>query len=442
MTISFKSYGQLLAKYLRPQWVRVLVLTVVLFCSIGVQLLNPQVTRYFIDTAIAGGSQQALTWAALLFLGLALFTQVLSVVATYVGENVGWTATNLMRLDLALHCLKLDMPFHKTHTPGEMIERVDGDVTSISKFFSQFVIQVLGNILLMIGVLIMLLREDWRIGLALTAFTVIAVAALNRFRNISVPATTAQRQASSNLFGFLEERLSGLSDIRANGAGAHVMRGLYGAMSDVYRTGRKAWEMDARLWIITLSLFTIGYAVAFAVGAYLFNAGAITIGTMFLFFQYTQMLRWPLDQITEQLKEMQKASAGIGRVQQLYSTEVEIKDGPGVAFPSGPLSIEFDRVSFGYGDEEMVLKDLSFRLETGHILGLLGRTGSGKTTITRLLFRLYDPARGVIRLGGQEIRAARLDDLRRTIGMLTQDVQLFQASVRDNLTPFAKSIAD
>ncbi|HUP26795.1 MAG TPA: ABC transporter ATP-binding protein [Chloroflexia bacterium] len=442
MNVPARKYGELLIRYLRPQKLRVYLLMGLIFGSIGLQLANPQVLRYFIDSATGGGALSGLTTAALLFLGLALFNQVLTVAATYVGENVGWTATNMLRVDLTLHCLKLDMGFHKARTPGEMIERIDGDVNALSKFFSQFVIQVLGNLLLLAGVLVMLMREDWRIGLALTVFACLSVFVLNKSRNIAVPAMTAERQASANLFGFLEERLAGLPDIRANGTGGHVMFGMYGVMRDLYRTGRKAWQMDAVLWLITLTLFTLGYVIAFTVGAYLFGAGAITLGTMYLFFQYTEMLRQPLDQLTEQLKDLQKATAGIGRVQELYSTQATLVDGPGVTFPSGPLSVDFADVSFGYGDEEMVLNDITFRLEAGKVLGLLGRTGSGKTTITRLLFRLYDPERGVIRLGGHEIRNAKLGDLRQSIGMVTQDVQLFQATVRDNLTLFDRTIPD
>ena len=189
--IPLKQYSDLLAKYLKPQTSRVIVLTVLLLTSIAVQLINPQIVRFFIDSATAGGTLQTLVSAALLYLGLAVFNQVLTVLATYFGENVGWTATNMMRLDLALHCLRLDLSFHKTRTPGEMIERVDGDVTAMSKFFSQFVIQVLGNLLLLVGVLVLLMREDWRIGLALTAFAVLAVFVLNKTRNIAVPAMTA-----------------------------------------------------------------------------------------------------------------------------------------------------------------------------------------------------------------------------------------------------------
>src|SRR3954447_14287420 len=197
MTISLRQYGEFLAKYLKPQRLRVAMLAAVLLGGIGLQLLNPQIARFFIDTATQGGALEALVGAAVLYLGVAMFNQLLSVAATYLGENVGWTATNMLRVDLALHCLRLDMSFHKTRTPGEMIERIDGDVTALSKFFSHFVIQVLGNALLMVGVVVLLLKEDWRIGLTLMAFAVVAVWVLNKTRNLAVPAMAAERQTSA-----------------------------------------------------------------------------------------------------------------------------------------------------------------------------------------------------------------------------------------------------
>ena len=440
--IQVKQYGSLLARYLRPQWVRVVVLGVLLLLTIGLQLANPQIVRYFIDSATQGAPIETLVWAAIVFLVIALLTQLVTVAATYVGENVGWTATNNLRGDLAMHILSLDMPFHKSHTPGELIERIDGDVTAISKFFSQFVIHVLGNVLLMFGVLIVLFFEDWRLGAALGVFVLITVFAMNKIRAMAIPAMTAERQASAEQFGFLEERLAGLDDLRANGAGAHAMRGMYKEMKNRYWAARKAWEVEGRMWGITISLFTIGTVTALGVGASLFQAGLLTLGTLYLLYSYSQLLWQPLEALTDQLRELQRAGAGIGRVQQLNATPVDIKDGPGVRFPGGPLSVEFDGVSFGYGEQEMVLKGITFKLQPGKVLGLLGRTGSGKTTVTRLLFRLYDPATGAIRLGGQPITAATLDDLRGHIGMVTQDVQLFDATLRDNLTLFDPEVSD
>ncbi len=157
---------------------------------------------------LCDGVRQLLN-AALLYIGLALAQQIVSVLATYTGENLGWTTTNALRADLAAHCLHLDMAFHNTHTPGEMIERLDGDVTALANFFSQFVIQVFGNALLLVGVLMMLFREDWRIGAAFSVFAGLNLVILWRFRDIAVPHWEAERQASADLFGFLEERLGG-----------------------------------------------------------------------------------------------------------------------------------------------------------------------------------------------------------------------------------------
>ena len=227
MKISIRQYQDLLVKYLKTQWPRVILLAVLLFASIGLQLINPQIIRRFIDAAAGGDVLASLTILALLFIGVALVQQVVSVTATYVGEKVGWTATNALRRDFANHCLRLDMSFHNTHTPGEMIERIDGDVTALSNLFSQFVIQIIGNGLLLIGILVFLFREDALVGFGLTGFTLLTLVVLNRLRNIAVPHWTATRQASADTFGFLEERLSGTEDIRSNRAKPYVLRRFY-----------------------------------------------------------------------------------------------------------------------------------------------------------------------------------------------------------------------
>jgi ATP-binding cassette subfamily B protein len=191
-----------------------------------------------------------------------------------------------------------------------------------------------------------------------------------------------------------------------------------------------------------MSLFAIGDAIALGLGVYLFQAGAITLGTVYLFFQYTEILRDPLEQITQQMQELQKATASIGRVEALLREERTMIDGDGAPIRRGPLSVEFDDVTFAYGEKGAVLNDIVFRLEPGTHLGLLGRTGSGKSTLTRLLFRLYDPTVGAVRVGEADTRHTTLADLRNRIGMVTQEVQLFHATLRDNLTFFDRSISD
>lgn len=441
LSTSFKTHVRFLITYLRPQWPKVALLVVLLLASIALQLIGPQILSRFIDAARTGVPQDTLIRVAVIFLAVACTGQVVSALAVYASESVGWTATNLVRSDLALHCLRLDLPFHNARTPGEMIERIDGDVTHLSRFFSQFAVRVLGNILLLAGVLALLFRVDWRVGLAYVVFTGFALTALRRLLEIAVPYWKQARQASAILIGFLEERLSGTEDIRSSGATAYVMRRFFQAVREQMQKARVAWVMGTYMWASTAALLALGNALAFALGAGLFRAGAVTIGTVYLMFHYTEMLRRPLEQITREMQELQRATASVGRVGDLFALRSSTPDGT-ESLPPGPLSVRFEQVSFGYADDDLVLRDVAFRLEHSRVLGLLGRTGSGKTTIGRLLVRMYDPAAGTVRLGGVDVRRTRLADLRRRVGIVTQDVQLFHATVRDNLTFFDPRVSD
>src|SRR3954468_2292857 len=351
MNASLTRHRNLLLGYLRPQWPQVTLLAALLLSGIGLELLNPQILRGFIDTAAQGGALEQLTRAALLFIGVALVQQLVTVVATYMSQSVGWTATNALRTDLLAHCLGLDMAFHKAHSPGELIERIDGDVIALATFFAQFVILVLGNVLLLIGVLALMFDEDWRVGTALTLFALFALAVLRRSSEFAIPALIEERAASATMFGFLEERLAGLDDIRANGAGAHVLRGFRHVAIDLYEKAWRAGVRGASLYGVVAALFALGYGLALGMGAYLYYAATITIGTVYLFFQYTELLRRPLEDISDQLREFQKASAGVGRIRQLAAIEPTVLDGAGAAFPPGALEVAFDRVRFEYADE-------------------------------------------------------------------------------------------
>jgi len=442
MKIPLKQYWNLLVDYLSPQQGRVAWLAITLLSSIGLQILNPQILRYFIDTAVAGGSEQALFAAALLFTGVALITQVLAVAATYFGENVAWTATNALRADLAEHCLKLDLSFHKLRTPGELIERVDGDVNALSRFFSQFTIYVLGNGILLGGILVILFYEDWRAGLALSLFTLTALSTLIRLRFYAIPYWAALRQASAEFFGFLGEQLAGTEDLRANGAASYVMHRFYKLLQRWLPIYQKARLAGTILWGTTVGLFTIGNAIALAVGAYLWSQKAITIGTVFLIFYYTDLLRQPIEQIREELENLQQVEASISRIREVFQIQSKLSPGGVTVLPVGALSVSFENVWFSYTEPEWVLQNISFYLPPGQVLGLLGRTGSGKTTLVRLLLRLYESQVGSVRLGGVATDQTPLRDIPQRVGLVTQDVQLFQTTVRNNLTFFNPKISD
>ena len=443
--IEARQYGGLLRRYLGPQLPLVVTLGVLLFLSLGLQLVLPQIIRYFIDEAQKGVPVEALAVAAVAFMAIAVLQQVVQVVATYFSERVGWTATNNIREDLAAHALSLDMSYHNDRTPGEMIERVDGDPNELGSFFSLFIFEMLGSLLLLIGILVLLLREDWRAGLALTAFVVAGMLVLTSIRNIAVPYWKANRAASADLFGFLEERLSGTEDIRSNDAKPYVMRRFHELMRSWYSKALKAGLMSSIMFSTTMFMFGAGSAISLSLGAYLYFGGSISLGTVYLIFHYTQMLVMPINRFTQQLDSFQRASAAIARILELDAVRKRVLDPPAEdrieLFEGGPLSVQFDGVTFAYG-EDPVLSNVSIELAPGRVLGLLGRTGSGKTTMTRLFFRLYDPTSGVVRVGGEDIRRMPVTQLRRHISMVTQDVRLFHGTVRDNLTFFDESIPD
>jgi ATP-binding cassette, subfamily B, bacterial len=439
--LSSKIDRSLLWTYLYPEWSRTAALGVVLFAGIGCQLANPEIAKTFIDQAQAGQPFGRLVRIAIVFLIVAFVTQVASVLETYLADSLGWRTTNVLRADLTRHVLSLDGSFHAEHTPGELIERIDGDVSAIADFFASFVMQILGSGVFLVGVLVLLFIADVRIGALLTVFAVGALIYMTRGGGFVGGRAREARRAAAEFTGYIEERLGGLPDIKTAGADGYAMRRFHERSAFRYHRVADA-AMSASIFNGTIEVFfVVGTGAALAMCTVLRHSGAISLGVVYLVFRYTTMLRLPLQRLSRQMNAFQQATGGIVRVRELLATEPKIVGGNGARFPRGPLSVELDEVTFAYEDEP-VLRDVSFRVEPGEVLGLLGRTGSGKTTISRLLFRLHDAGAGAVRVGGVDVRDAELDALRSHIGLVTQDVQLFASSVRDNVALFDPNVTD
>jgi len=470
-----------LGKYLNPQRRRVMGLSGLILLSIGLQLINPQVIRYFLDTARSGGPQRSLLLAAAAFIAFALFRQGIDLVSIYINQLVSWSATNRLRADLARHCLKLDLSFHKRHTPGELIDRVDGDINRLGNFFSQLWPRLMGNGLLVAGILVLLMLEDPRVGGGMLLYTAITVGVLGLIQRPAASRWAAERQASAEKFSFLEERISGVEDLRAVGAEPYALHHLLVLLRRYLEKLRAAFVISNLTYNLTNLVYAVGYAIGLALGVYLYTRGQASLGTAYLIVYYVGMLSEPLQGIRHQIQDLQQASASLKRVRELFTIQSRLENGhpAGIAarLPDGPLEVAFEQVSFAYQDglpgrpnevtsklegapghagqvsqgsaavdeqdeahESLVLEEITFRLPAGKVLGVLGRTGSGKSTLTRLLFRLYDPTQGVIRLGGDNLRDVAPERLRQRVGMVTQEVQLFEASVRANLSFFNPAI--
>jgi ABC-type multidrug transport system fused ATPase/permease subunit len=438
-----------LARYLRPESPRLSALAAFLLAGTVAQLVSPLIIRRFIDTAAKGGRHVdlAVLWTlAGLFIAAAIVAQLLQIGSTYFSSQLAWGSTNRLRRDLATHALHLDMSYHTATSPGDVIERVDGDVAQLANFFSQFVLQIVGGVLLLAGIMVILfVAADWRIGASLVAVGLVAGLVMHAMRDISSRQWERVRDAFSAFSAFLEERLAGLDDIRANGGGAHVMRRFAELNKELRTSNITATRRGQWIYYVASSLFSLGFGLALAVGVRLFQLHAITIGTVIMAMMYAGMMGQPVVMIGLQLQQFQMASASLIRMRNLLAIQPQLLDGPGLGWGDARTAapkLYFNHVDFAYRADAPVLRDVSIEVAPGQVLGLLGRTGSGKTTLTRLLFRLYDPLGGSVELDGEDIREATLDELRGRIGLVTQEVQLFDASVRDNATLFDPSISD
>ncbi|MCA9936512.1 MAG: ABC transporter ATP-binding protein, partial [Anaerolineales bacterium] len=351
--------------------------------------------------------------------------------------------------------------------PGELIERVDGDVNQLANFFSQLIIQLGSNLLLVIGVLVLLWLEDWRVGASVTAVALLGLQSLSLLNRYLVPRWQSVRALEADLFGYLEEWLTGTEEIQTNHAAPYIMRRLYELMRRRWRLVQAAMRLN--IWVIGLPIIVpaLAYVVAFLWGDHLFRSSIMTIGSVYLIFYYIDVIRGPLWAIQRQVQDLQRAAASLNRINDFFAEQPTLHDGSRAVLPDGALTVQFDGVSFAYRDElplvnsqlsitneqpatnnqqpTPVLQNITFTLQPGQVLGLLGRTGSGKTTISRLLLRFYDPVVGAIRLGNgrlTDLRHTTQSEIRRRVGMVTQDVELFHASVRDNLTLFDESVDD
>lgn len=449
----------MLWRYLRPFRARVFRLTFFILVGIGLQLAAPQAIRLLLDTAQSGGEARLLLTTGAIFLIAVISKKAVVLYTVYLGEDLGWAATNQLRADLVAHCMRLDMGFHKLRTPGELIERIDGDVSTLAEYFSDLVVQVLGNGLLIIGLLFLLFREQWSIGLVGLTYAILALGVLQLLRTPLVNVSREIRQGYADLFGYLGERLSGTEDIRANGGEAYVLNRLYPLMAAVTHK-RLRQEL---LWGLSFSsnymLYVLALVAALALAGYGYWQGTFSIGTTYLLVYYIDLLESPLKHIRRQADNLRQATASIERIGEFFQIETRVEETAVATLPTSAPTVLFDGVSFAYKDgitgnnqqltenekqsppynlqSQNVLHEIGFRLEAGKTLGILGRTGSGKTTLTRLLFRLYDVDEGTITLDGVEVRTVGLSDLRRHVGMVTQDVQLFAATIRDNLTFFS-----
>jgi ATP-binding cassette, subfamily B, bacterial len=429
-----------LAALLRPDAGRWVILGVLVSLGAALALAGPLIVRRIVDSAAAGTTASAVVRLALAYLVVALLTQAVAVVVVWHATIAAWRTTNELRVTMAAHVLGLDHEFHRRNTPGELIQRVDGDVTSVSDFLGLVVPKALGALVLLLGMVGVLAVLDWRLAIGMLVYICAALAVVVRSRHRAVAESADEMGASARLYGGIEERLTAAEDLRALGAATHVAwRFVEDSTAAMTSSIRRERAFLAMWWMVQMAV-AAGSVIALIVSGALVAAEVISIGTAFLLFQYILLITRPLEDVVHQLETVQKANGAMVRVLDLLAlqpTVIDVGSGGGATSPSpGPLSVEFAGVSFDYGDDAPVLRDVDLTLEAGRTLGVVGRTGSGKTTASRLVLRLVEATQGVVSLGGVPIEEIPLDELRRRVALVPQEVELFAGSIRDNVTLF------
>jgi ATP-binding cassette subfamily B protein len=431
-----------LAELLRADRARWVALGVLLGVSSALSLAGPVVVRRIVDEAAAGTTTETIVRLAVLFLVIAVAIQIVTVVVAWYATVAAWRTTNSLRMRMTRHVIGLDHEFHRRHTPGELIQRVDGDVTSVSDFLGRVVPKAVGAVLLITGMVGVLAVLDWRLALGMVVYLGMAMFVVARTRHRAVGEASDEMGSYAQLYGGIEERLTAAEDLRANGAATHAAWRFVEDSSGALHSSVRREDAFLRMWWAVQGSVAAGSVLTLVVSAGLVAGDVISIGTAFLLFQYVLLVGRPLEDVVQQLETVQKANGAMVRVLDLLAVEASIVDEGTTSPPPGPLGVEFDGVTFEYGDGRPVLHDVDLVIGAGRSVGIVGRTGSGKTTASRLVLRLIEATSGTVRLGGVPVADIPMVELRRRVASIPQEVELFSGSVRDNVTLFDPDPSD
>lgn len=435
---------KLLRRYLLPRRRSFAVMAACLLTGTGLQLLGPALVGSFVNGLTQGRPLEALLLTVLLYLVVTAAAQGAAVGATLWSEEVAWGATNDLRLDLVRHALSLDLSFHRSHQAGEVVERVDEDVTALGNLFSRMTVDLLGNGLLLVGAVAAMFLLNPGLGGAFALLAVLLLVLLDTLRRQSTPLFRASREEGAHVFGGLGEALGAAEDLVSSGGRPFAERRLGERLDSWAPKYVKAEIRGYAIWVVALAGFAVGDGLAYGLAGRLFLLHAAPVGTVYAAIAYAGLVARPLEQVRGHLDDLQRAGASLTRIGQLLDLTSSRRTGL-QELPPGPLSLRLAGVGFSYGDEgegEAALSDIDLDLPAGRRLAVLGRTGSGKSSLARLLVGLEDATRGSVEIAGVDVRAIDETSLRQRVHFVGQDVRIFDATLRENLTLFDDTVTE
>ncbi|MGE0727105.1 MAG: ABC transporter transmembrane domain-containing protein [Acidimicrobiia bacterium] len=402
-------------------------------------LLGALLLARFVDLVAAGAGTGRLIPYAAAYAAIGALSAAIGVVVTWRTTSLAWTLTDELRRDLVRHVLEADLAFHRDRTPGELVTRVDADVTAMTQFLSRVMARVVAIVLLGIGAVLVLAFVEWRLAPPLAVGLALVAAATWWQRDSAMAPTVAERTAEAEVMSVGEQYLAAAEEVAALGAGSHGVRRLGERSTGLVDAVGRRVRVQMRVQAVIRIAVVVAEVLMLAVGALLLARGTIGVGAVFLGFRFVMVVRQPLEGLIWRLQEAQGATGAARRVLDLLAEWRAVPSGT-ATLPAGPLDVVFERATLVYDDEDgtaAALDGLELHLRAGRTVGVVGRTGSGKTSLARLVLRLVAPTSGSVRIGG--VATTDIDEaaLRARVAAVPQDVQLFPGSVADNVTLFA-----
>jgi ATP-binding cassette, subfamily B, multidrug efflux pump len=434
-----------------------------------------KVTHTVLDPYLSSNPWTGLGQISLLYLLAVIFGMLCDFGEQYIMQWVGQKAMFDLRREIMAKLQKLDLAFYDHNPVGRLVTRMTTDVDALNELFSSGLLMILGDVLMLSFVVVAMLELSPGMTVFLLAVMPLVVLVTMQFRRAVQKSYRKIRVAIARINSYLQEHISGIAVLQLFNGEARSQREFERINRDHMEAYKDAIIAYGWFYPIAEFLGMLALALLLAYGGFQVRGGAIQIGVVVAFFQYGLRFFRPIQDLSEKYNIMQSAMAAAERVFKLLDTPAQIlSPAQPAAFPRSSAAIEFDHVWFAYNahrppsaapnergtlvesaapeasplcassykGEDWVLSDVSFRIEPGETIAVVGHTGAGKTTIASLLLRFYEVQRGVIRIGGIDIRGFDLETLRRNFGIVLQDPHLFTGSIAENIRLGTSGISD
>ncbi|HOY65899.1 MAG TPA: ABC transporter ATP-binding protein [Candidatus Ozemobacteraceae bacterium] len=422
-----------LIPFIRPHLKAAIAAVMLVFLGMGMFLVNPWVLGRVVDLGIRAGDAAAVTRLGLMYGVLELLIFLAACGQNYLLQYVGQQVMLELRTRLFRHLQRLPVRFFDRNPVGRLVTRVTNDVAALGELFSSGLVVVLGDAVVLVGIAAAMLLLDPLLGLATLATLPLLVVAAVYFQSRIRTAYRLVRQRLARLNATLAENLSGMKIIRMYQREADREKG-FAELNAGHRDAQLQSLFHHAIFSPTVTVINaVTIVIVMLLGGWMVQNGQISIGVLVSFLAYAQFFFFPIRNISEKVTLFQSAMAAAERVFALLDEREE----EGLEEGAAPLrwrgEIAFDRVVFGYDPARPVLRDISFRIEAGESVAIVGHTGAGKTTLASLLQRFYEIDAGTITIDGNRLDGYSKDALRRGIGVIQQDVFIFSGSAIENV---------